>query len=149
MAVDRARWPAASNPPERPSPQLGAVGVAVFIALGRQLPGIAGIIGDPKSNEAYADNPTAFWLVALSDLGVVTPAASCAATGLRRGLSWARTAAYAVIGWFSLVPMSVAAMNITMRINNDPLVTSRCREGVPPKPSGSTLSKAMTGRVRA
>ena len=99
-------------------------GVALFIGLGRQLPAIVGVANDPSSNSAYLDNPTAFWLVAFLDLAVVAPAAITAAVGLRRGAPWSRTAAYAVIGWFSLVPISVAAMNITMRINDDPLVTT-------------------------
>jgi hypothetical protein len=81
-------------------------------------------MSDPSSNEAYLDNPTAFWLVAFLDLGIVTAAALAGAWGLRRGASWARTSAYAVIGWFSLVPISVAAMNIVMRINDDPLATT-------------------------
>jgi hypothetical protein len=100
------------------------VGVAAFIALGRQLPAIVGVIGDPSTNEAYQDNPTAFWLVAFLDLGVVTPAALAAAVGLRRSATWARTATYAVIGWFSLVPVSVFAMNVAMRVNDDPLATT-------------------------
>jgi hypothetical protein len=40
--------------------------------------------------------------------------------GLRVGARWGRTAAYALIGWFALVPASVAAMSITMQVNNDP-----------------------------
>ena len=100
------------------------LGVAAFIALGRQLPAIGAVVRDPASNPAYTDNPTAFWLVAFLDLGVVTPAAIAAAVGLRRHTAWARTAAYAVIGWFSLVPVSVAAMTLVMRVNGDPLVSA-------------------------
>jgi hypothetical protein len=100
------------------------IGVAAFIALGRQLPAVIAVMGDPTANEAYQDNATAFWLVVFLDLGVVTPAALAAAIGLRRGATWARTAAYAVIGWFSLVPISVFAMNVVMRVNDDPLVTT-------------------------
>ncbi len=100
------------------------VGVAVFIGVGRQLPAVAGVVDDPTSNDAYLDNPTAFWLVAFLDLGVIAPAAFATAVGLRAGARWARTAAYAVIGWFSLVPVSVAAMNVAMLVNDDPLVTT-------------------------
>lgn len=100
------------------------IGVAAFIALGRQLPAIIAVMGDPSTSDAYQDNATAFWLVVFLDLGVVTPAALAAAVGLRRGATWARTAAFAVIGWFSLVPISVFAMNVVMRINDDPLVTT-------------------------
>lgn len=100
------------------------VGVAAFIALGRQLPAIIGVMDDPSTNAAYQDNPTAFWLVVFLDVGIVTPAALVAAVGLRRGAIWARAATYAVIGWFSLVPISVFAMNVAMRINDDPLATA-------------------------
>lgn len=100
------------------------IGVAAFIGLGRQLPAILGVMADSSQNDSFQDNPTAFWVVVFLDLGVVTPAASAAAVGLQRAATWSRTAAYAVIGWFSLVPISVAAMNIAMRVNDDPLVTT-------------------------
>jgi hypothetical protein len=100
------------------------IGVAAFIGLGRQLPAILGVMADPSQNESFQDNPTAFWLVVLLDLGVVTPAALAAAAGLQRAATWSRTAAYAMIGWFSLVPISVSAMNVAMRVNDDPLVTT-------------------------
>jgi hypothetical protein len=99
-------------------------GLAAFIALGRQLPAIVQIARDPTANLAYQDNPTAFWLVAFLDLAIVTPAAIAAGIGLRRGAAWARTAAYTVMGWFALVPLSVAAMNLAMRMNDDPLATT-------------------------
>lgn len=100
------------------------LGLAAFIAVGRQLPAIIEIARDPTANATYQDNPTAFWLVAFLDLAVVTPAAIAAAIGLRQGAAWARTGTYAVIGWFAQVPISVAAMNIVMRINHDPLATT-------------------------
>jgi hypothetical protein len=99
------------------------LGLAAFTALGRWLPAIADALGDTPSS-SYLDNPTAFWLVGLLDLGLVVPAATATAFALRGGRPWSRTAAYAVIGWFSLVPASVAAMAITMQINDDPLATT-------------------------
>lgn len=99
------------------------LGVAVFIAVGRWLPALVNVMGDRPTNETYLDNPTAFWLIAFLDLGIVVPAAVFTAVALRQHRSWARRSAYAIIGWFSLVPASVAAMAITMDINNDPLST--------------------------
>ncbi|MCC6340156.1 MAG: hypothetical protein IT197_09305 [Acidimicrobiia bacterium] len=99
------------------------VGLVVFVAAGRWLPAFAGVIRDRPSS-AYLDNPTAFWLVGLLDMGLIVPAAIATAAGLRRGLGWARRAGYAVIGWFSLVPASVAAMAVTMQVNGDPLATT-------------------------
>jgi hypothetical protein len=120
--VDRTRLrPASVGSDHRRSWIL--LGLAAFIALGRQLPVITQIVRDPTASTAYLDNPTAFWLVAFLDLGVVTPAAVATAIGLRRGAGWARTAAYTLLGWFALVPVAVAAMNLAMLVNHDPLVT--------------------------
>jgi hypothetical protein len=99
-------------------------GVAGFIALGRWLPGVLDLMSGQPSIPDYLDNPTSYLLIGTLDLGVVVPAAVAAAVGLRAGASWARTAAHAVIGWFALTPASVAAMNITMQINGDPLATT-------------------------
>jgi hypothetical protein len=98
--------------------------VAGFIALGRWLPSVLDLMSGQPSIPDYLDNPTAMMLVGTLDLGLVVPAAVTAALGLRLASGWARTAAYAVIGWFALTPASVAAMNITMRINGDPLATT-------------------------
>ena len=53
------------------------------------------------------------------DLGLVVPAAIAAAWGLRRALPWADKAAYAVIGWFTLEPISVFAVSIVMLLRDD------------------------------
>ena len=100
------------------------VGVAAFVALGRQLPAVAGVAADPASVAAYQDNATAFWLVLFLDLGVVTPAALAAAVGLRRRETWAPVAAYAVVGWFALVPVSMWAMSVWVQLNDDPLASA-------------------------
>ena len=96
------------------------VGLAAFIALGRWLPSVLDLMSGQPSLPEYLDNPTAHLLIGTLDLGLVVPAALAAAIGLRVGARWGRTAAYALIGWFALVPASVAAMSITMQINNDP-----------------------------
>lgn len=95
-------------------------GVAAFILLGRWLPFLVELTqGDPTSPD-YVENPTSFLLIGLLDLGLVVPAALTAGIGLRFHASWSRTAAYAVIGWFALVPAAVAAMAIAMVVNGDP-----------------------------
>jgi hypothetical protein len=100
------------------------IGLAAFIAVGRWLPAMIDAVRDTPTDTAYLDNPTAFWTVGFLDLGMVVPAAIATTVALRRGAAWGRKAAYAVIGWFSLVPASVAAMAITMQINDDPLATT-------------------------
>lgn len=95
-------------------------GVAAFILLGRWLPFLLELTqGDPTSPD-FTENPTSFLLIGLLDLGLVVPAALTAGIGLRLHASWSRTAAYAVIGWFALVPAAVAAMAIAMVANGDP-----------------------------
>lgn len=94
-------------------------GVAVFIVL-RWSPVVVALASGRDAGAAYRDNPTAQVLIALLDLGLVVPAALAVAVGLRRGSPWARKGAYAVIGWFALVPVSVAAMAITMQVRGDP-----------------------------
>jgi hypothetical protein len=95
-------------------------GVAAFILLGRWLPGIAELTGGDPSSVDYRENPTAYLLIGVLDLGLVVPAAVVAGVGLRVGARRARNAAYAVIGWFALVPVSVAAMAVTMQLRGDP-----------------------------
>jgi hypothetical protein len=112
------------------------VGLAAFIALGRWLPGMIDALRSQPTGTGYLDNPTAFWLVGLLDLGLVVPAAIATATALRRSSPWARQASYAVIGWFSLVPASVASMAITMQVNDDPLAST-----------GNTVTMTIAGVV--
>jgi hypothetical protein len=96
------------------------LGVAGFIALGRWLPAVIDLMSGQSANPDFLENATANLLIGILDLGLVVPAALAAAVGLGRGARWAGTAAYAVIGWFALVPASVAAMSVTMQVNEDP-----------------------------
>lgn len=95
-------------------------GVAAFIALGRWLPGIVDLMSGNPTVPDYLESPTAFLLIGFLDLGLVTLGAVTAGIGLRVGARWAREAAYVVIGWFALVPASVAVMSVTMLVNDDP-----------------------------
>lgn len=95
-------------------------GVAGFVALGRWLPGIVDLLGGDPGIVDFTENPTSYLLIGVLDLGLVVPASVATAIALRRGAEWARTAAYALIGWFALVPASVAAMAITMQVKDDP-----------------------------
>jgi hypothetical protein len=131
VAIIVGAWGAIGSSPLEPNSTVSdrrrgwvLVGLAAFIALGRWLPGMLDALSDRPTNREYLDNPTAFWLVGFLDLGVIVPAALTAAVALRRHRWWARKAAYAVIGWFSLVPASVAAMAITMQVNDDPLAST-------------------------
>jgi hypothetical protein len=95
------------------------VGVAAFI-VARWLPGLATLVTGGAPESAYVDNPTAYLLIAWLDLGIVVPSCVLVAIGLFRGATWARRSAYAVIGWFATVPVSVAAMAVVMLVRDDP-----------------------------
>lgn len=95
------------------------IGVVGFIFVGRWLFGLIDLVGGSPVNADYQENPTAYLLIGFLDLGIVVPVALATAIGLRQHRLWARSAAYAVIGWFALVPAAVAAMAIVMTINDD------------------------------
>lgn len=100
------------------------LGVVAFIGIGRWLPALVELTaGDPTIAD-FLENPTSYMLIGMLDLGLVVPAGIAAAIGLRSGARWARTAAYAVIGWFALVPAAVAAMAIVMQLNEDPFAST-------------------------
>jgi hypothetical protein len=94
-------------------------GVAGFI-LFRWMPGVVALVTAGTPDSAFTDNPTAYLVIAVLDLGLVVPAAVAVALALLRGAAWARRATYALIGWFATVPVSVAAMAITMVVRDDP-----------------------------
>lgn len=77
------------------------------------------VLGGALPSE-FAEARTFFWSIFLLDLGVVVPATLVAGIGLLRGIRLAHTAVYGLMGWYALVPPSVAAMSATMVINDDP-----------------------------
>ena len=127
MGVFLFAWNAVEDerlrPHSRPSDRMRAmvlVAVAGFIFVGRWLPALIELVEGTPALADFRVNPTSFLLIGWLDLGIVVPAAITAAFGLLRGARWARKAAYAVIAWFALVPASIAAMAITMVVNDDP-----------------------------
>ena len=77
-------------------------------------------VGDRAGATEYDEHPTAYWLVATLDLAVVVPVTAATGWALLHGRRWARRAFYGVIGWFALVPGSVAAMALVMVARDDP-----------------------------
>ena len=67
----------------------------------------------------YDDHPSAFWIVAFLDLAVVVPVTTAVGWALWHHRPWARRAFYGVVGWYALVPGSVAAMALTMVVRDD------------------------------
>lgn len=89
--------------------------LAAFI-VSRYLPVVLG--GELPAE--FAQARTFFWSIFLLDLGVVVPATLFAGIGMLRGARQAHTALYALVGWYALVPPSVATMSATMVVKDDP-----------------------------
>lgn len=129
-------WREAVAPPvsDRSSKRRGItlLVLAAFVVLGIYLAnGFLSAMADfPKyvaeraSVSEYDEHPTAYWIVAFLDLAVVVPTTVATAVGLLRGSVWARKAFYGVIGWFALVPGSVAAMAVVMVFRDDPAASA-------------------------
>ena len=96
-----------------------AAGLALFV-ISRYLGAFAGSATEEPLTEELANDPAMFWTIVLLDMGVVVPAALVTAVTLFQRQPSAPKALYALTGWFTLVPVSVAAMAIVMLIRDDP-----------------------------
>jgi hypothetical protein len=91
-----------------------------LVAFIRYVPSLADWMSSTPTDKGYLAGPAFAWTIALFDLGVPLPATVLACVGLVRGAAWARKTLYLVVGWFGLVGPAVAAMAITMYLNDDP-----------------------------
>jgi hypothetical protein len=104
------------------------LGLAAFVVFGMYLANdfvsamtdFPAFVAERAATSEIDEHPTAYWLVAALDLAVVVPITIATGVALLRHHRWARRAFYGVIGWFALVPGSVAAMAITMVVRDDP-----------------------------
>lgn len=96
------------------------VPLLALLAFIRYLPALADAMSPQPSDGGYLAGPSFFWAIALLDLGVFLPATVAVCVGLVRDTAWARKALLLVAGWFGLVGPAVAAMAITMSVNEDP-----------------------------
>jgi len=93
--------------------------LAAFI-VSRYLPALAGSWSQHAIAPEFAREPGMFWTILVLDLGLIVPAAVSVALALRRDAPQAAESLYALVGWFALVPPSVAAMATVMVVNDDP-----------------------------
>jgi len=96
---------------------LPVLGLAAF---GRYVPTLIDWMSSSPTDEVYLAGPSFGWAIALLDLGVFMPLTVCACVGVIRSYRWGSKALYAVVTWFGLVGPAVAAMAITMYVNDDP-----------------------------
>jgi hypothetical protein len=94
--------------------------LVIFVLLRYLDPLVKMIQGGGLMGPEFAGDITMYWTIFFLDLGIVVPLTMATAVGLLQGMPWASRALYAVIGWFALVPLSVAVMSLVMLWNNDP-----------------------------
>lgn len=97
--------------------------LAAFV-VSRYVAAVQGVLTGARISQEFAADPAMYWTIVLLDLGVVVPATVAAGVGLLRGAAWARRALYGVVGWYALVPISVAAMSIAMVLDGDPYASA-------------------------
>jgi hypothetical protein len=117
-AVDRRSLPALGRRTEIRYAVL-LLALATFI-VARYLPALRGAIASEALPAEFRHDVAMYWSIVLLDLGIVVPATVAAAIGLIRSRPWRGIALFATMGWFALVPPSVAAMAIAMLANDDP-----------------------------
>lgn len=120
-----------SRPPAPPrwlARSLGSVlilgSAAVGLAWTKQLLEIA-MAGALSGADAlaYADAPSAFWLIRVIDLGFIVPICLATGIGLWRGSARAVKVSYAVTAFMTLQAASVLAMGTVMLWRQDPTAT--------------------------
>jgi hypothetical protein len=97
--------------------------VLALAAFSRYVPQLMDWMSSSPEDENYIAGPSFSWAIAMLDLGVFLPTTVAACVGLVRGTHWAPKALYTVAGWFGLVGPAVAAMAITMYVNDDPIAS--------------------------
>ena len=94
--------------------------LAAFLVLGQHLRPMVTAWTAPASLTEYASSPTPFWLVKLTDLGMIAPAAVVTGVGLLRRAPWARRVMYPLLTGYTCLACSVCAMAVVMLLNRDP-----------------------------
>jgi hypothetical protein len=94
--------------------------VLAAFTTSRYLPALVGSVSEARLPDELAHEPAMYWSIVLLDLGVVVPYLIGTAGALCRRSHHSTLALYAAVGWFALVPPSVAAMGVAMVVNDDP-----------------------------
>ncbi len=96
-----------------------ALGIGLFV-FSRYIPTLLGSATQEPLPDEFAADPAMYWTIVLLDLGIVLPFAMATAIAVWRHSAMAAQSLYALMGWFVLVPVSVAAMAVVMLVNDDP-----------------------------
>jgi hypothetical protein len=117
-AINSSRLPVSSRRTDRGRGLL-LFALAAF-GISRYIPMFFDALSEQPLTGEFAEDVSMFWSIVLLDLGIVFPATIAAGLALWTGARWGRKALFAFIGWWALVPPSVAAMSIAMYLNQDP-----------------------------
>jgi hypothetical protein len=96
------------------------LGLLAAFVLSRYVGLLVGALGHHGIPAEFAGEASFYWSIVLLDLGVVVPATVAAAVAVWRDQRVAAAARYGVVGWFALVPPSVASMGVAMVARDDP-----------------------------
>jgi hypothetical protein len=96
--------------------------LAAFV-VSRWLPAFAGMASSASVPVASPDL-TMFWSIFMLDMGMIVPATVATGVALLLRERWAVKGLFGIIGWFALVPPSVAAMSIVKLVSADPLASA-------------------------
>ena len=96
-----------------------ALGLGTFV-FARYFPLFFGGVAQEPLPEEFAQDPAMYWTVVLLDVGIVVPACVAVAVAVWNRSPMAAKAVAGLLGWFVLVPISVAAMAVVMLVNDDP-----------------------------
>jgi len=119
-------WSLAAKVPLPPMSRATATRNGVFLlalaafVLFRYADAVAGAFSGAAIESEFAQERTFFWSIFLLDLGIVVPCTVAAGVSLIRGSGVGDRALIAVVGWFALVPPSVASMAAVMWLRDDP-----------------------------
>ena len=117
-AVDVDRVPQLSPRAKRSAGAILLV-MAAFI-VSRYTPGFIAATGGTPLAAEFREDVSMFWTILFMDLGIIVPFTAWCGLHLVRGSSPPVALVYALLGWFVLVPISVAAMAVAMVLRDDP-----------------------------
>ena len=92
--------------------------LAIFTSLS-YIASIPQIIKGGTIPATYVEDPTVYWSIFLLDLGFVIPVTIAVSVGLLKNRVFAQKAIFGMVGWYTLVVGSVAAMFVVMFLNGD------------------------------
>ncbi len=100
------------------------LGLLAALVLVRWLPLLPEVLTGAVDDPIHAHHPAALLRhFVLVDVAIVVPGTFAAAFGLWTGAVWGRAAAYALIGFYAIAPLSFAAMAVALVVTSSPFAS--------------------------